>query len=82
MSLNATSFKPGHPFHPKTGRPSRLSRSVLALTSKSARKKHLAALSLIIEEMADRKLRGETIDEERYARLINERRQEWNSLNA
>jgi hypothetical protein len=80
MSLNATSFKPGHRFHPPTGRPSRLSRSILALTSKRARKKHLAALSLIIEEMADRKLRGETIDEVKYSALINERRQELRDL--
>jgi hypothetical protein len=80
MSLNATSFKPGHQFHPATGRPSRLSRSILALTGKRARKKHLAALSLIIEEMADRKLRGETIDEVKYSALINERRQELRDL--
>jgi hypothetical protein len=80
MSFNATSFKPGHQFHPNTGRPSRLSRSILALTSKRARKKHLAALSLIIEEMADRKLRGEKIDEVKYSALINERRQELRDL--
>jgi hypothetical protein len=77
---NATSFKPGHRPDPPTGRPSRLSRSVLALTSKRKRKKHIAALSLIIDNMADKALRGEPIDEVKYAALLNERRQELRDL--
>jgi hypothetical protein len=73
---NSTSFKFGNKFgaRPRIGRPIR------TLTSNRARKKHIAVLSLIIEEMAERKLRGEAIDANQYSELINERRQELRDL--
>ena len=75
---NATSFQLGNKFGAKPR--TRKSIRTRTLTSKRARMKRFAALGLIVDEMATRKLQGETIDEVKYAALMNAYRQESKAL--